>query len=108
MLITKYSSITFNCVKVPKLFIPKLGGTLVLRKKPGHLGSVTRAGFRAVVVEATIPHQPEPSPTNALASQSLRKKSGSYTSSLHFKSLDGHSRTFRRFTFKYLQHSKIY
>lgn len=79
MLISKYSSITFNYVKVPKFFTPKLGGALVLRKKPGHLGWATIAGFRAVVVDTTIPYQPESSPTNALANQSLRKKnSGSY------------------------------
>lgn len=32
-----------------------------------------RAGFRAVVVEATIPQQAKPSPTDAAANRSLRK-----------------------------------
>lgn len=80
----------------------------MLRKKPGHLGWVMITGFIVVVVEVTILYQSEASPTNPVAYQSLRNRSGVYTSSLHFKSLDGHLRTFKRVTFYYLQLSKIY
>lgn len=56
-----------------------------------------RAGFRAVVAEATIPEKAKPSPINAAANRSLRK--GQVIVPALYTSNCGHLRTFRRVTF---------